>query len=124
MPIFGIGTIHFDMLPPGGEVFKQLSLLMGQPIQLCLAAFDVPVKALSLSQRLACKVGGQLEFPHRLSSSVCCGLALALLRFIRFLLLDGLYDCCNGGCICESVPDDGSGNMAIAEGIFEPRLEP
>ena len=78
MPIFFIGLINSDMQPPGVEVFYQLLFATGEGIIRYVAGLYLPRQALSVSQRLSRKVGVQLQLPHRLSSSVCLVLKLAL----------------------------------------------
>ena len=125
LAICEIGPIHSDMQPSGAVVFEQLSLLIGQPIPMNLATLEVPVEALPVSQRLACKVGGQLQHPHRLSSIVCFPLTLAFVFFFFDLLLsDSLHETCHEHHISGAIPDDGSGDVAVAEVLIKPRLEP
>ena len=79
-----------------------------------MADFYLPRQALSFSQRLSRKVGVVPQLPHRLSSSVCLVLKLALLRFLHLLRFDGSEDTRHDSGIIAAVPDDGSGDMAIA----------
>ena len=102
------------MQPPGVEVFYQLLLETGEGIILYVAGLYLSRQALSVSQRPSRKVGPLPQLPHRLSSSVCLVLKLALVRFLHLLRCDGLEDTRHDSDTSAAVPDDGSGDKAIA----------
>ena len=120
MPVYRSGLISSDMQPLDVDVFYQLLFATEEGILCFDAGLYLPRQARSVSQRLSRKVCVLLQLPHRLSSSVCLVLKLALLRFLRLLRCDAPEGARHDSDISAAVPDDGSGDMAIALVLIDP----
>ena len=115
MPKVEIGLINSDLQLAAVEVVYQFVFVMGKGIPFYDACLYLDRQAPSFSPRLSRFVGAVLQLPHRLFNAVfLLLLTLALLRFLRLLLFDVLHEIRDDNGTIEAVPDDGSGDMAIA----------
>ena len=116
VPVLAVGAIDLSLQGLAGELLQRLSLLGGERLQRRPALLDLPRQALRSAQSVPCSVGGALQLPHRLSSSVCL---LRVLALLYFLFLDGFDEVGQDSGPTDTVLDDHSGDVAAAQPVVQ-----